>query len=203
MSSPSHTALSPELSHVRRLRSGLAIMIVVALAVLAIVIALVVWLIARAGLLASSATPSSLMSLVVMVYVMIVATAAVGIVADAVALLRLRSGFEGLRALGRGSGIGSTGSLLLLIGLALSLVPYLNLIGGLLLLASNVLIGINLYELGKSYNNSTLTIGGVLTAIPIISLVGIIISYIALGSVERSLASQQLSGAPAQAVAGP
>ena len=48
-----------------------------------------------------------------------------------------------------------------------------------------VLIGIGLFKVGSSYNNKLLKIGGIVTAIPITNFIGLIISYVALGEVER------------------
>jgi len=51
-----------------------------------------------------------------------------------------------------------------------------------------VLIGIGLFKVGSSYNNKLLKIGGIVTAIPITPItnfIGLIISYVALGKMER------------------
>ena len=53
---------------------------------------------------------------------------------------------------------------------------------------SFVLIGIGLFKVGSSYNNKLLKIGGIVTAIPITPItnfIGLIISYVALGKMER------------------
>ncbi|BBL46982.1 DUF973 family protein [Metallosphaera sedula] len=93
-----------------------------------------------------------------------------------IALVRLYGGFSALEPFVPNMVLGR-------IGVILSIIPYLNFIG-------YILIGIALYFIGERYNNGTLKTGGIITAIPFINFIGLIISYIGLGSINFSAVPQ-------------
>ncbi|QKR00795.1 DUF973 family protein [Metallosphaera tengchongensis] len=91
------------------------------------------------------------------------------------ALIRMYRGFSLLQPYVNNMNLGK-------IGVILAVIPILNFVG-------TILIGVSLYLIGDKYNNGTLKIGGILTAIPfgLITFIGLIISYVGLGSINPSL----------------
>ncbi|ACB39388.1 DUF973 family protein [Pyrobaculum neutrophilum] len=49
-----------------------------------------------------------------------------------------------------------------------------------------VLLGIQLYKIGAHFNEGTLKAGGIVTAIPLISFIGLILAYVGLGNLLSS-----------------
>lgn len=106
---------------------------------------------------------------------------------------RLREGFGTLASYGKNTGIGRTGTTLLLVGMILDIIGAILLlviigfvflgIGALLVIIGEILVGIGLYNTGKSYNEDLLKIGGILVAIIITGFIGYILAYISLGSI--------------------
>ena len=116
-----------------------------------------------------------------------------------VGLLNIRRGFKILDSLGNDVGIGYIGATLYFVSLAiifiggiLAIVMAYNIsagfdtimIGGILQFIANILIGIGFYKVGGEYNESLTKMGGILTAIPIIALIGYILVYVGLDKIK-------------------
>ncbi len=133
---------------------------------------------------------------------------AVSLVLVLVSLSRLSRGFAALSAMGKGGYVGRTGVLLVLVGILIAVVgvaavalPLVGAIlmglGAILAVVGFILVGVGLFEVGSAYRSGTTEVGGILTAIaviPLISFVGLIVSYVGLGEVERQVSSQQAQG---------
>ncbi|AWR96196.1 DUF973 family protein [Acidianus sulfidivorans JP7] len=104
-----------------------------------------------------------------------------------ISVIKLRSGFSKIKTYIPDTGIGYTGSLLLLIGVILSIIIVLpfSIIGGVILTIGEILVGIGFYELGKYYNNSSVKNGGIIMIIPLpfFWLIGTIMVYSGLKSI--------------------
>ncbi|MFP3233665.1 MAG: DUF973 family protein [Sulfolobaceae archaeon] len=136
----------------------------------------------------------------------------IAILTDILGILRIRKGFSILNTAGLGTGIGSIGALLILLG------PLLEFIGVILLipaaLSGNILCsvgsftGLNIggevigfiglilliigfYKVGSYFNNGTVKIGSILL---ILGVIGFIVLYLGLGSVLNSLKSGTFPG---------
>ncbi len=119
--------------------------------------------------------------------------------------VNIREGLKGLLANGKDTGLGITATSILLAGviiavigaiLSIIVVGFVVLIlGELVYLVGMVLLGITFYNLGKSYSSSTLSLGGILMAIPIgvIQLIGEIITYVELGNLVNNLQWKETS----------
>lgn len=100
---------------------------------------------------------------------------AIGTLAEIIAWLNVRRGFEILNNLGKDVGIGYAGSRLIFLSILFSIQGLGLIIGGEVLLiignvvgvVGNVLIGIGYYEVGDAYNNSITKIGGIIDTFPI------------------------------------
>jgi hypothetical protein len=139
----------------------------------------------------------------------------IAILTDILGILRIRKGFSILNTAGLGTGIGSIGALLILLG------PLLEFIGVILLipaaLSGNlagalasfgglniggevigfiglILLIIGFYRVGSYFNNGTVKIGSILLIIPILTIIGFIMLYSGLGSVLNSLKSGTFPG---------
>ncbi|BBL45431.1 hypothetical protein MJ1_0260 [Nanobdella aerobiophila] len=86
-----------------------------------------------------------------------------------IGLIYMWDGFSKIEPEFENAGIGK-------IGLILTLIPFLNIIGF-------ILLGITFYLLGEKLNSSMMKVGGILTIIPVINFVGIIILYVAFGDI--------------------
>lgn len=96
----------------------------------------------------------------------------VGLPLEIVAIVKLRRGFIELTTLGRPGEVGA-------IGAVLTVFPFI--------IVGYILVGINFYELGGVYGERLLRTGGILTAIPITTLIGLIVSLAALRRVEENV----------------
>ena len=161
-----------ELEGVRRLRSGvlLLILIPVIILILALVGAVVIYA-AVASAPVSSYTGSSLVGGVTVLAVIL---ALISLVLIAMAFGRLRGGFSLLSAAGRGGSTGVTGAWLLIIAAIIALpgAALLMFVGFIVSSITSVignagyiLIGKGLYDVGSSYGKDSLKTGGALVAI--------------------------------------
>lgn len=85
-------------------------------------------------------------------------------------------------------GIGKTGTTLILVGAILLIIPFLDIIGIILIFVGQILLGIGIYRIGEIYNNSLTKIGGILVAIPLIDItafIGMIMTYVGVGQIQR------------------
>ncbi|ADL19151.1 hypothetical protein ASAC_0745 [Acidilobus saccharovorans 345-15] len=132
----------------------------------------------------------------------------IGLVLAVMALMNLRRGFTTLSSMGKGGSLGASGVMLIVVGLAIALLGillmFIVLLGGaavaimglVIIIVGFVMIGVGFYSVGSAYNNSTLKIGGILTAlffVPFLPLVGLILDYVGLGEVEGQLRASQAS----------
>ncbi|ARM74651.1 DUF973 family protein [Acidianus manzaensis] len=150
---------SDVVSNLEKIRSGL----------LFIIISLLLGVIAEI----TSFTPLAIIGLIIDILALIFII---------IAIVRIRGGFTQLRKYGSNLGIGVTGATLLLIGYILILTIILTIVGVILAIVGEIMLGIGFYRLGKDYNNSTVSTGGIIMAIPFISFIGAIICYFGFGS---------------------
>jgi Protein of unknown function (DUF973). len=161
-----------ELEGVRRLRSGvlLLILIPVLLLILAVVGAVAIY----AAVTSSSVSSYAGSSLAVGVTVLEVVLSLISLVLIAIAFGRLRGGFSLLSAAGRGGSTGVTGAWLLLIAAIMALPGaalfmfggfIISLIASVLGDAGYIAIGKGLYDVGSSYGKDSLKTGGALIII--------------------------------------
>jgi len=136
----------------------------------------------------------------------------IAILTDILGILRIRKGFSILNTAGLGTGIGSIGALLILLGPLLEFIAVILLIpaalsrnvagalasfGGLNIggevigFIGLILLIIGFYKVGSYFNNGTVKIGSILL---ILGIIGFIILYLGLGSVLDSLKSGTLPG---------
>jgi len=135
--------------------------------------------------------------------ILVAALALVSLVLTVMAFGRLRGGFSLLSAAGRGGSIGVTGTWLVIIAIIIALLGVaLFMFGGfiatwiafVLAAVGFILIGVGLFEVGSSYRNSLLEAGGILVAIPLL-----ITSFVALGDIERELQAKASQAGAQQA----
>ena len=188
-----------ELEGVRRLRSGVLLLILIP------VIILILALVGAAAIYAAvtSAPVSSYTgsSLVGGVTVLLVVLSLISLVLIVMAFGRLRGGFSLLSAAGRGGSTGVTGAWLLIIAAIIALPgEALLMFGGFIvsLIASvigdagYILIGKGLYDVGSSYGKDSLKTGGALVVISFAVLILIVdlrglLSYAAASGVPALL----------------
>ncbi|MUN29771.1 DUF973 family protein [Sulfuracidifex metallicus] len=123
----------------------------------------------------------------------------VSLVVAILGFMKAKGGMSDLSNFINSVGIGSTGLTLVLIGLILELLGAILLlvlvgiafisIGALAELIGFILFGIGIYRIGSTFNNGLTKIGGILIATLILGFIGLIMSYIGLGEVERNLRS--------------
>ena len=202
-----------ELEGVRRLRSGVLLLILVPLLlfIVAVVGAVAASVALRPGYRVTMMAPghvftqascygSCSVSLLaaVGIAILIAALALGSLVLIVMAFRRLSGGFSLLSAAGRGGSTGVTGTWLVIIAIIIALLgAALFMFGGfiamwiafVLVAVGFILIGVGLYEVGSSYGKDLLRAGGILVAIPLLitSFIGLILSYVALGDIEREL----------------
>jgi len=161
-----------ELEGVRRLRSGVLLLILIP--VLILIVALVGAAAIYATLMSAPVSSYTGSSLVADETVLAVVLALVSLVLTAIAFGRLRGGFSLLSAAGRGGSTGVTGTWLLIIAAIIALPGAALLMFGGFIVSSIVsvignvgymLIGVGLYEVGSSYGKDSLKTGGALVAI--------------------------------------
>jgi len=101
-------------------------------------------------------------------------------------ILRLRSGFRGLEAVGKDVG-GVTGTTLWIIGVVLTIIG----VGAILTLVGLILIGLAVRRVGQIYNISDIRNGGILIAIgsviPFLAFIGFILTYVGLGKLLNTM----------------
>jgi len=104
----------------------------------------------------------------------------IALVLTILSVLKLRSGFRGLEAVGKDVG-GVTGTTLLIIGIVLTIVG----IGVFLIIVGLILVGLAIRRVGQIYNVSNIRNGGILIAIgsviPFAGFIGFILTYVGLG----------------------
>jgi len=123
----------------------------------------------------------------------------VSLVVAILGFMKAKEGLSNLSTFVNSVGIGSTGLTLVLIGLILELLGAILLlvivgiafisIGALVELIGFILFGIGVYRVGSTFSNGLTKIGGILIATLILGFIGLIMSYIGLGEVERNLRS--------------
>jgi uncharacterized membrane protein len=101
-------------------------------------------------------------------------------------ILRLRSGFRGLEAVGKDVG-GVTGTTLWIIGVVLTIIG----VGAILTLVGLILIGLAIRRVGQIYNVGNIRNGGILIAIgsiiPFVAFIGFILTYMGLGKLLNTM----------------
>jgi len=161
-----------ELEGVRRLRSGVLLLILIP--VLLLILALVGAAAIYAAVTSASVSSYTGSSLVADVTVLLVVLSLISLVLIVMAFGRLRGGFSLLSAAGRGGSTGVTGAWLLIIAAIIALPgEALLMFGGFIISliasvigdAGYILIGKGLYDVGSSYGKDSLKTGGALVAI--------------------------------------
>ena len=197
-----------ELEGVRRLRSGVLLLILIPVIIL--ILALVGAAAIYAAVVSAPVSSYSGSSLVGGVTVLLVVLSLISLVLTVMAFGRLSRGFSLLSAAGRGGSIGAAGTWLVITAIIIALLGVaLFMFGGfiamwiafVLAVVGFILIGVGLFEVGSSYRNSLLEAGGILVAIPLLitSFVGLILSYAALGDIERELQAKASQAGAQQA----
>jgi len=199
-----------ELEGVRRLRSGVLLLILVPLFlfIVAVAAAVAMFVAVRPGYRVTVVTSGHIFTqaggylgsslAAVGIAILVAALALVSLVLIVMAFGRLSGGFSLLSAAGRGGSIGVAGTWLVIIAIIIALLgAALFMFGGfiamwiafVLVAVGFILIGVGLYEVGSSYGKDLLRAGGILVAIPLLitSFIGLILSYVALGDIEREL----------------
>ncbi|MCI4460324.1 MAG: DUF973 family protein [Acidilobus sp.] len=199
-----------ELEGVRRLRSGILLLMLVPLLlfIVAVMAAAAAFAALRPGYRVTVVTSGHVFAqadsylgpslAAVGVAILVAALALVSLVLIVMAFGRLSGGFSLLSAAGRGGSIGVAGAWLVIIAIIIALLgAALFMFGGFIAMwvamvlaaVGFILIGVGLFEIGSSYRNGLLEAGGILVAIPflITSFIGLILSYVALGDIEREL----------------
>jgi hypothetical protein len=133
----------------------------------------------------------------------------VGIILGLIAILKLRGGFKDLKSVFPEAGIGASGGLLLLIGYIVFILFPLGLIlailtnnpgllilqsvglglGGIIYFVGEILTAIGFYRVGNRYNESLVSIGGILTIF--LPFIGYIMNFIGLGKIINRLSMGQ------------
>jgi len=197
---------------INKLRKGALILIFTAIFIF---IGLIVFLILVISFLPTFLTTTSFpttlvtfVSLLFGIFVAFVILTTIGVTAGIIGLLNIRNGFGILRNLGRDVRTGYIGTTLYLLSLAMIVLGALLgiafpigsaviVLGNIIEIIGNVLIGVGFYKVGGIYNEGTTKIGGILVAIPIIwgmilvaipvlivSFIGYILVYIGLGKIK-------------------
>ena len=211
-----------ELEGVRRLRSGVLLLILVPLLlfIVAVVAAAAAFAALRPGYRVTVVTSGHVFTqassylgsspAAVGIAILAVILALISLVLIAMAFGRLRGGFSLLSAAGRGGSIGAAGTWLVIIAIIIALLGVaLFMFGGFIATwiafvlgaVGFILIGVGLFEVGSSYRNGLLEAGGILVAIPLLitSFIGLILSYVALGDIERELQAKASQAGAQQA----
>ncbi len=208
-----------ELEGVRRLRSGVLLLILVPLflfivavvgAVAAFVALRPVTVVTSGHVFTQTSSYSGSSLAAVGVAILVAVLALVSLVLIVMAFGRLSGGFSLLSAAGRGGSIGVAGTWLVIIAIIIALLgAALFMFGGFIAMwiafvlaaVGFILIGVGLFEVGSSYRNGLLEAGGILVAIPLLitSFIGLILSYVALGDIERELQAKASQAGAQQA----
>jgi hypothetical protein len=138
----------------------------------------------------------------------------VGIILGLIAILKLRGGFKDLKSVFPEAGIGASGGLLLLIGYILFILFPLGIIlailtnnpgllilqsvglglGGIIYFVGQILTAIGFYRVGNRYNESLVSVGGILTIF--LPFIGYILNFIGLGKIINRLSMGQQPYSP-------
>jgi len=206
-----------ELEGVRRLRSGVLLLILVPLFlfIVAVMAAVAAFVAVRPAYRVTVVTSGHVFTqaggylgsslAAVGIAILVAALALVSLVLIVMAFGRLSGGFSLLSAAGRGGSIGVAGTWLVIIAIIIALLgAALFMFGGFIAMwiafvlaaVGFILIGVGLFEVGSSYRNGLLEAGGILVAIPLLitSFIGLILSYAALGGIERELQAKASQG---------
>jgi len=188
-----------ELEGVRRLRSGVLLLILIPVIIL--ILALVGAAAIYAAVTSAPVSSYSGSSLVGGVTVLLVVLSLISLVLIVMAFGRLRGGFSLLSAAGRGGSTGVTGAWLLIIAAIIALPGeallmfggfIVSLIASVIGNAGYILIGKGLYDVGSSYGKDSLKTGGALVVISFAVLILIVdlrglLSYAAASGVPALL----------------
>ncbi|MFP3234517.1 MAG: DUF973 family protein [Sulfolobaceae archaeon] len=162
----------------------------------------------------SSQLASSVVVASVTTLVLIGVLPLVGIILGLIAILKLRGGFRDLKSVFPEAGIGASGGLLLLIGYivfilfplgfilailtispGLMILSYVGLVlGGIIYFVGQILTGIGFYRVGNRYNESLVSVGGILTIF--LPFIGYILNFIGLGKIINKLSMGQQPYSP-------
>lgn len=107
------------------------------------------------------------------------------------ALVYQYGGFKGLQSFVKNAGLGSTGIIMIVIGIPLSIV----IVGYFIAFIGTILIGIATFSIGDKYNNGLVKVGGVLIAVPLLNFIGYILAYVGVGDIIYAV-RQSLAQAP-------
>ncbi len=114
----------------------------------------------------------------------------IALVFTILSVLKLRSGFRGLKASGKDVG-GVTGTTLWIIGVILAIIPLIGIIGAILIIIGVILIGLAIRRVGQIYNVGDIGNGGILIAIgaiiPFVAFIGFILTYMGLGKLLNTM----------------
>ncbi|MCG2894470.1 MAG: DUF973 family protein [Sulfolobales archaeon] len=178
---------SPEVKALQDLRSGSLY------AIIATILSSITIIFTFASLpiiLSSSTSPYSLSSASIGSLVGVIILEIIALIFTILSVLKLRSGFRGLEAVGKDVG-GVTGTTLLIIGVILAIIPLVDIIGAILIIIGVILIGLAVRRVGQIYNISDIRNGGILIAIgsviPFVAFIGFILTYVGLGNLLNTM----------------
>jgi hypothetical protein len=206
-----------EIEALKKLKSANLILIItpilIAIGIIAGVFG-IVSLTAGGSMSGSSLPASSVVVASVTTLVLIGVLPLVGIILGLIAIFKLRGGFNDLKSVFPEAGIGASGGLLLLIGFIVFILYPLGFIlailansPGLLILSSvglvlgmiiyivgQILTGTGFYRVGNRYNESLVSLGGILTIF--LPFIGYILNFIGLGKIINRLSMGQQPYSP-------
>jgi hypothetical protein len=201
-----------EIEALKKLKSANLILIITPILILIGIIAGVfgiVSLTAGGSAFGSPLPASSVVVASVTTLVLIGVLPLVGIILGLIAILKLRGGFNDLKSVFPEAGIGASGGLLLLIGYIVFILFPLGLIlailtfspgllilqsvglglGGIIYFVGQILTAIGFYRVGNRYNESLVSIGGILTIF--LPFIGYLLNFIGLGKIINRLSMGQ------------
>ncbi|MCI2415153.1 MAG: DUF973 family protein [Candidatus Aramenus sp.] len=192
---------SIEIEGIKKIRSGMLIYIVGNLLSVFLAFSIVGLLFGTLGALSSAnllAGLGAVAGLVIAAGLLLL----VGAVLDVISILRVRDGLGMLVSVGRDVGIGRTGTTLILVGAALSIITalltfvvigiFLVPIAEVILLIGVILLGIGLYEVGSIYQDTLTEVGGIVSIF--VGFIGAILVYVGLGKVLQKLSAYATAG---------
>jgi hypothetical protein len=206
-----------EIEALKKLKSANLILIITPILILIGIIAGVfgiVSLTAGGSAFGSPLPASSVVVASVTTLVLIGVLPLVGIILGLIAILKLRGGFKDLKSVFPEAGIGASGGLLLLIGFIVFILYPLGFVlailakspgllilssvglglGGIIYFLGEILTAIGFYRVGNRYNESLVSIGGILTIF--LPFIGYILNFIGLGKIINRLSMGQQPYSP-------
>lgn len=136
-------------------------------------------------------SPSATLGVISATLGVIIGLIIIALILVILALVYQYGGFKGLQSFVKNAGLGSTGIIMIVIGIPLSIV----IVGYFIAFIGTILIGIATFSIGDKYNNGLVKVGGVLIAVPLLNFIGYILAYVGVGDIIDAV-RQSLAQAP-------